>query len=64
MPAKQPIILSLIVLSFFFAGFLTVAILVEMDPPEIAFGLVVGIIGPLTMVFFIFRARPGEHQNS
>lgn len=64
MPVKQPIVLSLIVLSCFFAGFLVVANIVEMDAPEIALGLTAGIIGLMAMGFFIFRSRPYAQQNS
>ncbi len=64
MPVKRPIILSLIVLSFLFAGFLVVANIVQMDLPEIALGLTAGIIGLMVMVFCIFRTRSHEPQNS
>ena len=64
MPVRQPIILSLIVLSFFFASFLVVANIVQMDLPEIALGHTAGVIGLMVMVYFIFRGRPHKEQHS
>ena len=62
MPVKQPVVLSFIVLTFFFASFLIVANVVDMDLPEVALGLAAGMIGLMAMVFFIFRNRPREQH--